>query len=96
MKHKITTGITWGNLKTNVPVPKKEEDRWEAGTEGRTEKLDLWSPEAGEWLPTGKWKKKGKERKGMSRFQEKIEKFILPVTVTLYVSSTSVTTFKKH
>lgn len=40
--------------------------------------------------------KKGKERKGMSRFQEKIEKFILPVTVTLYVSSTSVTMFKKH
>lgn len=34
----ITTGITRGNLKTNVPVPKKEEDRREAGAEGRPEK----------------------------------------------------------
>lgn len=61
----ITTGITRGNLKTNVPVPKKRKriDGKLALREVQR-KLDLWWPEADEWLPTRKWQKnKKRERK---------------------------------
>lgn len=82
--YKITTGITWVNLKTIVLMTKKEDDISKEGNAGSLQKADVWWPEADEWLPTGKRQKERERERGRRHkaIWGMTEKFLLSVIAT--------------